>query len=114
MRDALSGILADEHARLSPQPSEPSPSCMTSRGAQYWYEALGLAVSEVAFQRVTNGKWRAEVPPFLDRDKIEALVQFHLHHVQDSLKSALGVRLMETDMLEQRRFLDDLAEKLRP
>jgi hypothetical protein len=77
--------------------------------AQYWYEALGLAVSEVAFERVTNGKWHAEVPPFLDRDKIEALVQFHLHHVQDSLESALGVRLMETDMLEQRRFLDDLA-----
>jgi len=82
--------------------------------AQYWYEALGLAVSEVAFERVTNGKWQADVPPFLDRDKIEALVQFHLHHVQDSFKSALGQRLMETDMLEQRRFLDDLAEKLRP
>jgi len=82
--------------------------------AQYWYEALGLAVSEVAFEYVTNGKWRAEVPPFLDRDKIEALVQFHLHYVQDSLKSVLGQRLMETDILEQRRFLDDLAEKLRP
>jgi hypothetical protein len=82
--------------------------------AQYWYEALGLAVSEVAFEHVTRGKWHAEVSPFLDRHKIEDLVQFHLHHVQDSLKSALGQRLMETDILEQRRFLDDLAEKLRP
>jgi hypothetical protein len=82
--------------------------------AQYWYEALGLAVSEVAFEYVTKGKWRAAVPSFLDRHKIEALVEFHLSHIQDSFKSALGQRLMETDMLEQRRFLDDLAEKLRP
>ncbi len=82
--------------------------------AQYWYEALGLAVSEVAFEHVTNKKWRAEVPPFLDRQRIEALVQLHLHHIVDSLDTALGQRLMETDILEQRRFLDDLAEKLRP
>jgi site-specific recombinase XerD len=82
--------------------------------AQYWYEALGLAVSEVAFERVTQGKWRAEVPPFLDRQKIEGLVQLHLCVVQDSLGTALGMRLMETDIIEQRRFLDDLAEKLRP
>jgi hypothetical protein len=82
--------------------------------AQYWYEALGLAISEVAFGQITKGKWRAEVPPFLDRHKIKDLVQFHLHHVADSLTSALGQRLMETDILEQRRFLNDLAEKLRP
>jgi integrase len=82
--------------------------------AQYWYEALGLAVSEVAFEHVTNKKWQAEVPPFLDRQKIEALVHIHLHHIQDSLGSVLGLRLMETDILEQRRFLDELAEKLRP
>ncbi len=82
--------------------------------AQYWYEALGLAVSEVAFERVTQGKWQAEVPPFLDRQKIESLVQLHLQIVQGSLGTALGMRLMETDILEQRRFLDDLAEKLRP
>jgi site-specific recombinase XerD len=82
--------------------------------AQYWYEGLGLAVSEVAFERVTRGKWRAEVPPFLDRQKIEGLVQLHLRVVQDSLGTALGMRLMETDIIEQRRFLDDLAEKLRP
>jgi site-specific recombinase XerD len=82
--------------------------------AQYWYEALGLAVSEVAFERVTRGKWRAEVPPFFDRQKIEGLVQLHLRVVQDSLGTALGMRLMETDIVEQRRFLDDLAEKLRP
>jgi len=82
--------------------------------AQYWYEALGLAVSEVAFERVTQGKWRAEVPSFLDRQKIEGLVQLHLRVVQDSLGTALGMRLMETDIIEQRRFLDDLAEKLRP
>jgi hypothetical protein len=82
--------------------------------AQYWYEALGLAVSEVAFEQVMQGKWRAEVPPFLDRQKIEGLVQVHLRVVQDSLGTALGMRLMETDIIEQRRFLDDLAEKLRP
>jgi site-specific recombinase XerD len=82
--------------------------------AQYWYEALGLAVSEMAFEHVTNKRWRAEVPAFLDRQKIEALVQFHLRHITDSLSTALGQRLMETDILEQRRFLDDLAEKLRP
>ena len=82
--------------------------------AQYWYEALGLAVSEVAFERVTQGKWQAHVPPFLNRQKIEGLVQLHLHIVQDSLGTALGMRLMETDIIEQRRFLDDLAEKLRP
>lgn len=82
--------------------------------AQYWYEALGLAVSEVAFEYVTNKKWRAEVSAFLDRQKIEALVQFHLRHITDSLSTALGQRLMETDIFEQRRFLDDLVEKLRP
>jgi hypothetical protein len=82
--------------------------------AQYWYEALGLAVSEVAFEYITKEKWHAEVPSFLDRCKIEALVQFHLHHLQDSFKSALGQRLMETDIREQRRFLDELEEKLRP
>lgn len=82
--------------------------------AQYWYEALGLAVSEVAFEYVTAKKWRADVPAFLDRKKIEMLVQFHLRHVQDSLASTLGMRLMERDILEQRRFLDELAEKLRP
>lgn len=82
--------------------------------AQYWYEALGLAVSEVAFEQITGGKWRAEVPSFLDRRKIKDLVQFHLNHVADSFTSALGQRLMETDILEQRRFLDELAEKLRP
>lgn len=82
--------------------------------AQYWYEALGLAVSEVAFERVTQGKWRAEVPPFLDRQKIESLVQLHLRIVQDSLGTALGMKLMETDIMEQRRFLNDLAEILHP
>jgi hypothetical protein len=34
---------------------------------QYWYEALGAAVSEVAFGHVNGEKWRAEVSPFLDR-----------------------------------------------
>jgi hypothetical protein len=82
--------------------------------AQYWYEALGLAVSEVAFEQVTNKKWRHFSSPFLDRQKIEALVQLHLRHITDSHSTALGQRLMETDILEQRRFLDDLAEKLRP
>ena len=44
--------------------------------AQYWYEALGLAVSEVAFERVTGGTWKAQVPAFLDRQKIEDMYNF--------------------------------------
>lgn len=82
--------------------------------AQYWYEALGLAVSEVAFERVTGGEWRALVPTFLHREKIEALVQFHLQVVQDLLGSPLGRKLAETDIREQRVFLNELAELLRP
>lgn len=82
--------------------------------AQYWYEALGLAVSEVAFERVTQGKWRAEVPLFLDRQKIEDLVQFNLRTVQDSLGTTLGRKLMEADIGDQRQFLDKLAEMLHP
>lgn len=82
--------------------------------AQYWYEALGLAVSEVAFESVMAGKWRAQVPGFLDRQKIDALVQFHLRIVQDSLGSPLGRKLIETDIVEQRCFLHELSEKLRP
>jgi site-specific recombinase XerD len=82
--------------------------------AQYWYEALGLAVSEVAFERATHGSWKAQVPAFLDRQKIEDLVQLHQGVVQDSLGTLVGRRLMETDIEEQRQFLQDLAEKLRP
>ena len=82
--------------------------------AQYWYEALGLAVSEVAFEFVADTQWCAQVPAFLEREKITALVQLYLRVVQDSLGSPLGRRLMETEIMEQRRFLHDLAEKLRP
>jgi site-specific recombinase XerD len=82
--------------------------------AQYWYEALGLAISEVAFESVTSGKWQAQVPGFLDREKIDALIQFHIHVLQDALGSVLGRRLIENDILEQRRFLSELAEKLHP
>ena len=32
--------------------------CSEHAVAQYWYEALGLAVSEVAFEAITAGKWR--------------------------------------------------------
>ena len=52
--------------------------------AQYWYEALGLAVSEVAFEYATGGTWKAQVPAFLDRQKIEDLVQLHQGVVQNS------------------------------
>jgi len=82
--------------------------------AQYWYEALGLAVSEVALEIVTEGEWLALVPAFLHREKIDALVQFHLQLVQDSLGSPLGRKLAETDIREQRVFLKELAELLRP
>jgi site-specific recombinase XerD len=82
--------------------------------AQYWYEALGLAISEVAFEAVTAGAWRAQVPVFLERKNIDELVQFHLRVVQDSLGSPLGRKLIETDIVEQRAFLHELAELLRP
>ena len=82
--------------------------------AQYWYEALGVAVSEVALEIVTGGEWCALVPAFLQREKIDALVRFHLQVVQDSLGSPLGRKLAETDIREQRVFLNELAELLRP
>ena len=82
--------------------------------AQYWYEALGLAVSEVALETITEGEWRALVPAFLYREKIETLVRFHLQVVQDSLGSPLGRKLAETDIREQRVFLNELADLLRP
>jgi hypothetical protein len=82
--------------------------------AQYWYEALGLAVSEVAFEAVAAGTWQACVPAFLERQKIEQLVQFHLHVVQDTLGSVLGLKLIEAEIGERRRFLRNLAEQLQP
>ncbi len=82
--------------------------------AQYRYEALGLAVSEVALERGTRGKFTADVAPFLDREQIDVLVISHLVHVQEYMHSPLGVRLMEADVKEQRVFLDQLAEMLRP
>jgi hypothetical protein len=82
--------------------------------AQYWYEALGLAVSEVAFEVATAGEWRAQVPAFLNREKIDTLVQFHLRIVQDSLGSLLGRKLIETEIREQKTFLKGLAAQLRP
>src|SRR5437879_13630370 len=42
--------------------------------AQYWYEALGLAVSEVAFDRVREGNWRAGLKSFVDSATHKALV----------------------------------------
>ncbi len=82
--------------------------------AQYRYEALGLAVSEVALERGTKGKFTADVAPFLDREQIDVLVISQLAHVQEYMRSPLGVRLMEADVQEQRAFLDQLAEMLRP
>ena len=82
--------------------------------AQYWYEALGLAVSEAAFEVATEGEWRAHVPAFLNREKIETLVQFHLRVVQDSLGNPLGRKLIKTEIEEQKVFLNRLAEQLRP
>jgi site-specific recombinase XerD len=82
--------------------------------AQYWYEALGLAVSEVAFEAVAAGKWQAHIPAFLERQKIEQLVRFHLHVVQDTVGSVLGMKLIEAEIGSQRRFLRSLAEQLQP
>lgn len=82
--------------------------------AQFRYEALGLAVSEVALERATKGKFRARVAPFLDHQEIDRLVTTHLEHVQQYIRSPLGLRLMEKETEEQRLFLDQLADMLRP
>ena len=82
--------------------------------AQYRYEALGLAVSEVALERGTRGKFTAQVPCFLNQEQIDTLVTSHLPHIQEYMRSPLGVRLMEADVREQREFLNQLAEMLRP
>lgn len=84
--------------------------CYEHTVAQYWYEALGLAVSEVAFEVVTGGAWRAQVPAFLDRKTIDTLVQFHRVVVQETVGSVLGRKLIETEMREQRAFLQTLAD----
>lgn len=82
--------------------------------AQYWYEALGLAVSEAAFEVATAGERHAQIPFFLNREKIDALVQFHLPIVQDVFRSSLGRKLMEVEIQERKVFLHELAEVLRP
>lgn len=82
--------------------------------AQYRYEALALSVSEVALERGTKGKFRAQVPSFLNRQRIDSLVQQYLPHVQEYFRSQLGVRLMEGEIDRQRLLLGDLAEYLRP
>jgi len=83
--------------------------------AQYRYEALGLAISEVALERGTRGKFKAEVAPFLERREIERVVSSYLKYVQQGyLNTARGVRLIEADIKTQCLFLDELAEMLRP
>ena len=65
--------------------------------AQYRYEALGLAVSEVALEQGTKGKFKAHVPSFLDHEKIDQLVSGHIGVVlhQGYLGTAQGLRLVE-------------------
>jgi site-specific recombinase XerD len=82
--------------------------------AQYWYETLGLAISEVAFEAATGGEWHAQIPVFLNREKIDALVQFHLPIVLEVFGSPLGRKLIEAEIREQKAFLHRLAELLRP
>ena len=83
--------------------------------AQYRYEALGLAVSEVALECGTQGKYRAHVAPFLEHSEIERVVASYLSYVQRGyVKTARGVRLIEADIKAQRLFLGELAEMLRP
>ena len=83
--------------------------------AQYRFEALGLAVSEVALERGTKRKFRATIPSFLERNEIERVVSTHLHYIQQGyLNTVRGVRLLEADILAKRRFLEELAEMLHP
>ncbi len=83
--------------------------------AQYRYEALGLAVSEVALEQGTKGKRQATIAPFLEWREIERVVSSYMSYVQQGyLNTARGVRLIEADIKAQRLFLDELAEMLRP
>lgn len=84
--------------------------------AQYRYEALGLAVSEVALEQGTGRTFQASVASFLDREKIEQLVACYLNALlhQGYLSTARGVRLVEAEIQAQRGFLNELAEMLRP
>jgi len=84
--------------------------------AQYRYEALGLAVSEVALEQGTKRKFQASVASFLNREKIEQLVACYLDILlhQGYLGTARGLRLVEAEIQAQRGFLKELAEMLRP
>jgi site-specific recombinase XerD len=83
--------------------------------AQYRFEALGLAVSEVALERGTKRKFRATVASFLERHEIERVVSTHLLYIQQGyLNTVRGVRLLEADIQAKRRFLEELAEMLHP
>jgi len=82
--------------------------------AQYRYEALGLAVSEVALQQGTHGQYQPQVPSFLNREEIEGLVVKHLSAVRDYFGSPLGVRLLEKEVNDQQAFLQQLEEMLKP
>lgn len=55
---------------------------------------MSLAASEVALERGTYGNFRAQVAPFVNRQRIEYLITTYLPLVQDHLRSPLGGRLM--------------------
>jgi hypothetical protein len=83
--------------------------------AQYRYEALCLAISEVALERGTKGKFKATIASFLEPREIDQVVSAYLEYVQQGyLSTTRGVRLIEADIKAQRLFLDELAEMLRP
>ena len=83
--------------------------------AQYRFEALGLAVSEVALERGTTRRFRATVASFLERQEIERVVSTYLENIQQGyLNTVRGVRLLEADFQAKRRFLEELAEMLHP
>ena len=82
--------------------------------AQYRYEALNLAVSEVGLELGTGGAFEAGVPAFLDRARVEQLVAANLDGARDYLESEFGVRLMEQEIERQRARLRELEEVLRP
>ncbi len=81
--------------------------------AQYRYDALGLAISEVSLERRTRGKHHAQVPPYLNRRVIEQLVTQH-PALNEQLSGNLAIRLIQGEIKRQRARLDELAAILQP
>jgi len=82
--------------------------------AQYRYQALALAVSELALARGLPNRTPPAIPSFLDRAAVERLVDQHRSQVREYFASKLQVKLVERDIASQRTTLQDLENFLRP